>query len=363
MMTLLSTVRGAQACAVARQASKDDPVSTTSDDYRDGNYPGVYRHSSTYRAWMPLRAQIAEALKLEPEKIWYFFLAGHIGDHVSGLTLIGAFKQRRGNPPVAIISAGPRDLHALFAHCADLFADVPPSNPGEPHPLARLAELHPLGRFAPGYPIIAEPHFYGDGRLLDLFPVCCFMDVFRFYLRLPKDTPLVPPIVPVAARAAADQAFARAGLPSGRTVLLAPFSNSAPRMPVAWWAAAAEHLKQRGLVPVTNVPNHFGHVRQEAPIPGTIPIDIPLLQVIPFVERAGHFMAVVQGLCDLVSFAKARLKIIYTPCHFLDGLKPEDGGSSTGGYSLVRNFGPAMCDQYDLPTDVPFDPAVLDGWA
>lgn len=324
-----------------------------SDDYRDGTYPGVYRLSGTYHQWMGLRAHVGDALKLDPAHIWFFFLGGHIGDHVSGLTLIGAFKRHRNNPPIAVIGTGPSDLNVLFEHCANVFAGPLPID---------LGALHPLTRFAPGFPFIAEPHFYGDGRLLDLFPVCSFMDLFRFHMRLPMGTPLVAPIVPPAARAAAEDTFARAGLAPGRTVLLAPFSNSAPRMPVAWWVECADQLKKRGLIPVTNVPNHYGRVRQEEPIPGTMPIDVPLLQVIPFVERAGHFMAIVQGLCDLVSFAQAKTKIIYTPCHFLDGIKPEDGGSSTGGYSLTRNFSPVACDQYDLATDAPFDPAVLDGW-
>ena len=324
------------------------------DDPRDGNYPGMYRYSEGYTVWMQMRAFIAETLKIEPQKIWYFYLAGHIGDQVSALTAIGAFKKRRGNPPVAAITDGPPDLATLFSHCVDMFCKPAQSD--------FLAPVMPLQRFAPGYPIIVEPHFFGDGRLLDLFPACTFNDLVRFILRLPMGTPLVPPIVPAAAREQADRVFAAYGLPPGRTVLLAPFSNSAPRMPVRWWAEAADFMKKRGLIPVTNVPNHYGAVKREDAIPGTIGVDVLLLQVIPFLERAGHFLASVQGLCDLVSFASAKLKIIYTPAHFVDGIRPEDGGSPTGGYSLVRNYAPTFCDQLELTPDMPFDPAVLQGW-
>jgi len=321
-------------------------------DYRDGNFPGPYKFSATYGLWMQLRAQVAERLKTDAEKIWFFFLAGHIGDHVSGLTVVGAFKQLRGDPPIAVISSGPPDLHDLFAHCANLFVS----------PCPDLMALLPMTRFAPGYPYIVEPHLYADGRLLDLFPICTLNDLVRYHLRVPMGTPLVPPRIPASARTAAEQAFARYGLAPGRTVLFAPYSNSMPRMSIEWWEAAADYLKQRGFIPVTNTPNHFGAVKTEAPVPGTIGVDLPLLQIIPFVERAGHFLAPAQGLCDLVAFANAKLKIIFTPVHFVDGLRPEDGASPTGGYSLVRNFSPACCQEYSLATDTPFDPKILDGW-
>ncbi|MBI3513243.1 MAG: hypothetical protein HY060_04150 [Proteobacteria bacterium] len=324
-----------------------------SDDFRDGNYPGLYRLGSTYQHWMGVRGQIGDLLKLDPAHIWCFFLGGHIGDHVSGLTLIGAFKRLRNNPPIAVISTGPPDLHVLFEHCANAFVGSSPWD---------LTTLYPLTRFQPGFPFIAEPHFYADGRLLDLFPACTFNDLMRFTLRLPMHTPLVPPIVPAAARDLADRLFATYGLAPDRTVLLAPYSNSAPRMPVAWWAEAADYMKQHGLLPVTNVPNHYGIVKREEPIPGTIGVDVPLLQIIPFIERAGFFMASAQGLCDLASFTRARLKIIQTPAHFIDGIAPEAGGSAAGGYSVVRNFAPADCHEFDLRTDAPFDRSVLHGW-
>jgi hypothetical protein len=324
------------------------------DDLRDGNYPGRYRFSSGYYEWVSLRNFIAEAMKIDIDKIWCFFLAGHIGDQVSALCLTGAFKRHRGNPPVAVITDGPSDLSVLFGHCAELFC-----GPSSPDCLSRVL---PLQRFAPGCPVILEPHFHGDGRLVDLFPACTFMDLMRFILRLPMRTPAVPPQIPEWARVAADLLFASYGLAPGRTVLLAPYSNSAPRMPVGWWTDAADHLKRCGFVPVTNVPNHYGKVKREEPIPGTLAVDVPLVQVIPFVERAGHLLATSQGLCDLLSFASAKLKIIQTPAHFIDGIAPEVGGSAAGSYSLKRNYAPAACDERDLSTDAPFDPALLEGW-
>ncbi|MBI3513414.1 MAG: hypothetical protein HY060_05020 [Proteobacteria bacterium] len=326
----------------------------TDDDLRYGNYPGRYRHSSGYHEWLSLRAFIAETMKIEVDKIWYFFLSGHIGDHVSALCLAGAFKQVRGNPPIAIVTDGPTDLTVLFGHCADRFF-----RPSSPDCLSRMM---PLQRFAPGYPFFLEPHFQDDGRLLDLFPACTFMDLMRFILRLPMHTPVLPPQVPVQARVAADQLFTSYELPPGRTVLLAPYSNSAPRMSAAWWIDAAAHLKRQGFVPVTNVPNHYGAVKREEPIAGTLAVDVPLVQLLPFVERAGHFLATVQGLCDLVAFARAKLKIIQTPARFVDGLTPEAGPSASGGYSVKRNYAPAACDEYDLDTDAPFDPALLASW-
>ncbi len=199
----------------------------TDDDLRYGNYPGRYQYSTGYHEWVTLRGFIAETMKLDIDKIWCFFLAGHIGDHVAALCLAGAFKQVRGNPPVAIITDGPPDLTVLFGHRVDRFF-----RPGSPDSLSRMM---PLQRFAPGYPFFLQPHVQEDGRLLDLFPACTFMDLMRFILRLPMRTPAVPPEVPITARIEAVHLFTSYDLPPGRTVLLAPYSNSAPRMPVAWW--------------------------------------------------------------------------------------------------------------------------------
>lgn len=327
-------------------------MSSHDSDYRDGNYPGPYKFSATYHNWQQTRAQVAEALQTDAGKIWFFYLPGHIGDHVSALTLIGAFKQQRGNPPIAVVHSGPKDLEALFAHCADVFASPTPD----------LLSLLPLTRFAPGYPFIVEPHCYADGRLLDLFPVCTVNDLVRFQLRLPMHTKLVPPQPPALARINAAQAFARHGLALGRTVLLAPYSNSMPRLPVDWWAAAADYIKSRGFLAVTNTPNHFGHVKSEPPVPGTVGVDLPLVELIPFLECAGHLLAPAQGLCDLLAFANAKLKILFTPMYFFDGMRPEDGPSPTGGYSLQRNYAPLACQEYSLTLEAPFDPAILEGW-
>jgi hypothetical protein len=326
----------------------------TDDDLRDGNYPGRYRYSSGFFEWRSIRNFAADALKVDADKIWFFFLCGHIGDHVSALSLIGAFKRHRGNPPIALISDGPEDLGTLFGHAADLIC-----RPPSPDCVSRIL---PLQRFAPGHPIIAEPHYHGDGRLCDLFPACTFMDLMRFILRLPMGTPPVTPQIPAAARVAADRLFESHGLPPGRTVLLAPYCNSAPRMNPDWWRDAADHLTRRGFAPVTNTPNHYGKVKREEPVPGTIGVDMPLVQVIPFVERAGHVLASAQGLCDVMAFARTRLKVIQTPAQFIDDITPQAGASSTGGYSVRRNYAPVACDEYDLAADSRFDPALLADW-
>ena len=40
-------------------------------------------------------------------------------------------------------------------------------------------------------------------------------------------------------------------------------------------------------------------------------LEIPLKEVIPFVEYGGFFMGARSGLCDLLGFAQCRKKVIY----------------------------------------------------
>ena len=103
----------------------------------------------------------------------------------------------------------------------------------------------------------------------------------------------------------ADEIFERFGLPKGRTVLLSPYAITIDEIPLERWERLADKLMQKGLTVCTNVSP------EEAPIKGTPGIFIPYKQVVDFTEKAGGFIGLRNGLCDIISSSHARMAVIY----------------------------------------------------
>lgn len=122
-----------------------------------------------------------------------------------------------------------------------------------------------------------------------------------------------------------DEIFERNGLPKGRTILLSPYAITIDEIPMERWEKMAEKLLQKGLTVCTNVGSD-----KEAPIKGTQGIFIPYKQVVDFVEKAGGFIGLRNGLCDIVSSSHARLAAIY-PKH-----KPRKDSFYYRCYSLKK---------------------------
>jgi len=74
------------------------------------------------------------------------------------------------------------------------------------------------------------------------------------------------------------------------------------------WEKMADKLMQRGLTVCANVDSD-----RELPIKGTHGIFIPYKQVVDFTEKAGAFIGLRNGLCDIVSSSHARMAVIYFP--------------------------------------------------
>lgn len=101
-------------------------------------------------------------------------------------------------------------------------------------------------------------------------------------------------------------AFAKGSI-QGRTVLLAPYSDSIDSLPIEDWEYIAAQLKKKGFSVFTNCGS-----KDEKPIKGSKAIRIPLDQIAVFVEWFGYFISVRSGLCDIVCRADCR-KIIFYP--------------------------------------------------
>jgi len=142
-----------------------------------------------------------------------------------------------------------------------------------------------------------------------------------------------------------DEFFERYGLPKGRTVLLSPYAVTIDEIPMERWERMARKLMQKGLAVCTNVGSD-----EEAPIEGTQGLFIPYRQVVDFTEKAGGFVGLRNGLCDIVSSSHARLVVLY-PRH-----KPRRDSFYYRCYSLSR-----LGLRYENLLELEYDEELTDG--
>lgn len=142
-----------------------------------------------------------------------------------------------------------------------------------------------------------------------------------------------------------DEIFIRYGLPKGRTVLLSPYAVTIDEIPMERWEQIAEKLIQKGAIVCTNVGSE-----QEVPIKGTRGLFIPYKQIVDFIEKAGSFIGLRNGLCDIISSSHARLAVIY-PKH-----KPHKNSFYYRCYGL-KNLGL----RYENLLELEYDENLTDG--
>jgi len=94
-------------------------------------------------------------------------------------------------------------------------------------------------------------------------------------------------------------------LPYGRTIILAPVSNSAPPPDIDAWVLIARGLLKRGFSVATNCGP------KEEPVPGTVALRVSISELFAISELAGRVIIGRSGICDVLSCAKAQLHILY----------------------------------------------------
>lgn len=96
------------------------------------------------------------------------------------------------------------------------------------------------------------------------------------------------------------------GLIKGKTVILSPYSNTLLDLPDIFWEELARNLQKEGFCVCTNSGDDT-----EPAVRGTIPIFFPLTIAPQFVEKAGFFIGIRSGFCDVISGTKAKKVILY----------------------------------------------------
>ena len=103
-----------------------------------------------------------------------------------------------------------------------------------------------------------------------------------------------------------DELFSNYGLVKGQTVVLSPYANTV--LPVAGevWEEVVRILKKKNYTVCTNVATE-----KEAAVKGTVGVFIPYSKILDFLNKAGGFIGLRSGLCDIIAGAKTKKIIIY----------------------------------------------------
>lgn len=111
-----------------------------------------------------------------------------------------------------------------------------------------------------------------------------------------------------------DSFFHKNGLRLGKTVILSPYANTATKLPNEYWEKLAKEYQDNGYVVCTNSSSD-----NEPAIKGTKKMFFSIEIAVAVVEKAGTFVGLRSGLCDVISSAIAKKIIFYPDRVYLGG--------------------------------------------
>ncbi len=118
--------------------------------------------------------------------------------------------------------------------------------------------------------------------------------------------PGTPPYRPVRL-----QAYGGLGrIQAGKSVIFSPYAKSVTAIRNEVWEQVVGAFRDQGYSCYTNVAG------EERPLPGTLPISPSIPEVQSVVERAGTFVGIRSGLCDVIREASCRKIALYPDYHY-----------------------------------------------
>jgi hypothetical protein len=230
-----------------------------------------------------------------------------LGDVYWALAYLPAFAAAGGRVApavVVVVGEGCRQVARLFGH-----EDVPSLTQVEMDDLVGAV----VDAGAHDATVAHHDRPYGDGapvRALDERFVG-FADIYRdlVYKLSSAARPHAPKREALSQTSQADPAWARE-IPRGRAVLMAPYAKSVVPVPWSFWEHTAERYASHGDVVATLVHGDQG------PVAGTVPVEIPIPEMLDAVEHAGAFISLRSGLCDVVHTARARKVHVFPDAHY-----------------------------------------------
>jgi len=103
-----------------------------------------------------------------------------------------------------------------------------------------------------------------------------------------------------------------ASIPEGKAVILSPYAKSVTAIDHKVWEKAVNYYTGAGYKCYTNV------IGDEKPLDGTEAISPSLLEIQSVVERAGTFVGIRSGLCDILREANAKKIALYPDYNYCD---------------------------------------------
>ena len=101
-------------------------------------------------------------------------------------------------------------------------------------------------------------------------------------------------------------------IPEGRAVIFSPYAKSVTAIDTKVWEDAVGYFTGVGYKCFTNV------VSDEKPLDGTEPISPSIYEMRSVVERAGIFIGIRSGMCDILRDAKAKKIALYPDYNYCD---------------------------------------------
>ncbi len=101
-------------------------------------------------------------------------------------------------------------------------------------------------------------------------------------------------------------------IPEGKSVIFSPYAKSIIPLEPNIWRSAVDYYSGLGYKCFTNV------VGDEKPLGGTEPISPSIMELTSVVERAGIFIGIRSGLCDVIREAKAKKIALYPDYNYCD---------------------------------------------
>lgn len=99
-------------------------------------------------------------------------------------------------------------------------------------------------------------------------------------------------------------------IPAGKAVILSPYAKSVANLPGKYWDSIVEYCTGKGYRVYTNV------VGEEKELAGTFRLEVRLGELQSVVERAGIFIGLRSGLCDVLREADCRKIAFYPDCFY-----------------------------------------------
>lgn len=101
-------------------------------------------------------------------------------------------------------------------------------------------------------------------------------------------------------------------IPENRAVILSPYAKSVTALPSEVWEEIITFYRRQGYQLFTNVAG------TEKPLEGTLPVSPEISEMKSAVERAGIFIGIRSGLCDVIRTADCRKIALYPDYNYSD---------------------------------------------